>query len=714
MKKIKILSIFMAILIICCLVFGQPPIQPIVNFFLDLHDTPSTYSGQDGKYVKVDETNEQLIFDTPAGSGDMTKAVYDVSEDGYVDGNDVAYSATWNGDVNAPSMNAIYDKIETLGGSAVEDDVYGAGWNGDTTHSPSQNAIYDYLHQFDADDDGSFTDEAWLTGWTGSTNITTLGTIGTGVWQGTAIADAYIPNNITIDLATLATTVTVSDDESTADNQEVVFTTDNTNLESDGDFHYNPSTGTLTATAFSEGGTGVYNITESDAVYQPLEATLTDIADGTINENLVNTANPWAVNEGGTGTNTLTEGGILLGSGTGAITALGVATNGQIPIGDGTTDPVLATITGTANEITVTNGVGTINLSLPNDAGTDISSDLEEETHASEHAVSGADSVFPADPGADRYLMWDDDPGQLVWQSVGGGGDMLKSTYDVSDDGFVDGNDVTYASTWNGDVNAPSMNSIYDYLHQFDADDDGSFTDETWLTNWTGSTNITTLGTIATGTWNGTTIDISSYTNLVAGTNITLAGDTLNVDDSFLLNTGDTGTGVYNFGGATSFEMVNGANPTIDEPGEYGLDTTRDQLIIADAGGTARVYGDPNCEKSITIADDGTWDNEAVPGPILSYYCSCTIIKVLATVNGTSTPSLTYNIEERAWGSYNSAGTDIYSSDQAADADGEEETSFSNAGIAAKAKLYFTTGASSESGTVNYIAIDVIYRIDRQ
>lgn len=31
--------------------------------------------------------------------------------------------------------------------------------------------------------------------------------------------------------------------------------------------------------------------------YQPLEATLTDIADGTITENLVNTANPWADNE---------------------------------------------------------------------------------------------------------------------------------------------------------------------------------------------------------------------------------------------------------------------------------------------------------------------------------------------------------------------------------------------------------------------------------
>jgi len=74
---------------------------------------------------------------------------------------------------------------------------------------------------------------------------------------------------------------------------------------------------------------------------------------------------PLTVALGGTGAPTLTDGGLLVGSGTGAITALGVATNGQIPIGDGATDPVLATLTGTANEITVTNGAGSITLSLP-------------------------------------------------------------------------------------------------------------------------------------------------------------------------------------------------------------------------------------------------------------------------------------------------------------------------------------------------------------
>ena len=68
---------------------------------------------------------------------------------------------------------------------------------------------------------------------------------------------------------------------------------------------------------------------------------------------------------GGTGVSTLTDGGILLGSGTSAITALGVAANGQIPIGDGAGDPVLATLTGTSNEVDITNGSGSITVGLP-------------------------------------------------------------------------------------------------------------------------------------------------------------------------------------------------------------------------------------------------------------------------------------------------------------------------------------------------------------
>jgi hypothetical protein len=67
------------------------------------------------------------------------------------------------------------------------------------------------------------------------------------------------------------------------------------------------------------------------------------------------------VASGGTGAATLTDGGVLLGSGTGAVTALGQATNGQLVIGSSGADPVLATLTGGAN-ITVTNSAGGISI----------------------------------------------------------------------------------------------------------------------------------------------------------------------------------------------------------------------------------------------------------------------------------------------------------------------------------------------------------------
>ena len=46
------------------------------------------------------------------------------------------------------------------------------------------------------------------------------------------------------------------------------------------------------------------------------------------------------VEHGGTGADTLTDGGVLLGSGTGAITAMAVLADGEMIVGDGSTDPV--------------------------------------------------------------------------------------------------------------------------------------------------------------------------------------------------------------------------------------------------------------------------------------------------------------------------------------------------------------------------------------
>jgi len=76
------------------------------------------------------------------------------------------------------------------------------------------------------------------------------------------------------------------------------------------------------------------------------------------------------VTDGGTGVSSLTNHGILLGSGTDAVTPLGAATDGQLPIGSTGADPVLATLTGTSKRVSVTNEAGSITLSGPQDLDT--------------------------------------------------------------------------------------------------------------------------------------------------------------------------------------------------------------------------------------------------------------------------------------------------------------------------------------------------------
>jgi len=78
-----------------------------------------------------------------------------------------------------------------------------------------------------------------------------------------------------------------------------------------------------------------------------------------------------AVTQGGTGASSLTDGGVLLGSGTSAITAMGVLSDGQMIVGDGSTDPVAesgdtlrnsigvgATASGTVMQIAIANTSG--------------------------------------------------------------------------------------------------------------------------------------------------------------------------------------------------------------------------------------------------------------------------------------------------------------------------------------------------------------------
>ncbi|HET9137598.1 MAG TPA: hypothetical protein VFO76_13265 [Candidatus Kapabacteria bacterium] len=99
------------------------------------------------------------------------------------------------------------------------------------------------------------------------------------------------------------------------------------------------------------------------------------------------------VNKGGTGVGTIAQNGIMWGNGTNPISATAL-NSGQLLIGS-TGAPVAASLTGTANQINVTNGSGSITLSTPQSIATSSSPTFSNLT-LSGKAISAATTVGDA------------------------------------------------------------------------------------------------------------------------------------------------------------------------------------------------------------------------------------------------------------------------------------------------------------------------------
>jgi len=106
---------------------------------------------------------------------------------------------------------------------------------------------------------------------------------------------------------------------------------------------------------------------------------------------------PVVVASGGTGVGTLTDHGVLVGSGTGAITPLAVGTSGQVIVGATGADPVFATISSTDSSITITEGPGTLALTGTQSTTSQLGS-VELATDA--ESINGTDTVRPIVPSS--------------------------------------------------------------------------------------------------------------------------------------------------------------------------------------------------------------------------------------------------------------------------------------------------------------------------
>jgi hypothetical protein len=192
----------------------------------------------------------------------------------------------------------------------------------------------------------------------GQSSITTLGTVTTGTWNASTITEIYGGTNqttyVTGDILYASAANTLSKLPAATNGQVLTLASGIPSWATPAGGGVTSVSGTAGRITSTGGSTPVIDI---DATYvgQTSITTLGSIATGTWNATTI------AVNHGGTGTTSLTAHSLLLGQGTSAITALGAATNGQIPIGSTGNDPVLATIT-QGSGISISNGAGSITI----------------------------------------------------------------------------------------------------------------------------------------------------------------------------------------------------------------------------------------------------------------------------------------------------------------------------------------------------------------
>jgi len=168
-------------------------------------------------------------------------------------------------------------------------------------------------------------------------------------------------------------------------------------------------------------------------------------------------------------------GGWVAESGATARTSLGLTIGTDVQAWDTELDDIAALSDADSNFIVGSAGgwVAESGAAARTSLGLTIGTDVAAQTHASQHAVGGADTVFPADPDADQYLMWDDDPGNLVWSTPGGAGDVTGPGSSV-DNAIVRFDGVTGKIIQDYTSNAPTISDTGDVNVDGDIDIDNA------------------------------------------------------------------------------------------------------------------------------------------------------------------------------------------------------------------------------------------------
>ena len=288
------------------------------------------------------------------------------------------------------------------------------------------------------------------------------------------------------------------------------------------------------------------------------------------------------------GTVTLTTGGT---AGQAVTLDLGdLGTNQSVDLGE------IAT-TGDTNSIFTEPSADKLLIDLGNNWPT---ADIAVEAQAGDSATAFFDAgaielargglgVSLSDPNADRFIFWDDSAGNVAFLAAGTGLTITGTT--ITADATAPDDTAYNITTWNANSDGATKNALRDYFALFDTDGDGDV--DNIDSAYAGGSSIVTVGTIGTGTWQGTAIG-GAYIDIANTTaETTIAADDLVIiyDTSATANRAMTrGNFVTGIGAGQAI--------TLDIGDDGGNDST-DLGEIATVGDTNGIVTEPSADKML-------------------------------------------------------------------------------------------------------------------
>ena len=237
------------------------------------------------------------------------------------------------------------------------------------------------------------------------------------------------------------------------------------------------------------------------------------------------------VAQGGIGASSLTDKAVLISqdSGTDAVGSVALTTNGQIIIG-GADGPAAATISGTSNEVEITNGANSITIGLPDDVtiGGDLTvsgGDIDLTGAATDiDVIDNNSSALSIDASGKTGILEIDSTNSKEQVKMSGGlflsGNMTASAGTVSASAFIgDGSGLTNIAAADLDIDA--FDAFSGVPHA---------TDDEFLISDAGTEKRATMTMVA----NGAFALVSGDATIAAGGALTIANDS--VDNNMLAN----------------------------------------------------------------------------------------------------------------------------------------------------------------------------------